>query len=325
MLLVIDGNNMLWRIIRSKGFPELQTSLGQSTGGIFGFLRSVRMLLNEYQPASVVVVFDGGISKRRRKLNPAYKQHVSKTKEDHEDFVFQSHCITKFLSCVGIGVVRLPDREADDIIGYIPRLVLDAPLPANKILVVSEDIDLYQVLRYSRPGLLADLTDKKIDVKLYRPIASILVTPENVDTLLGFHLDHYALYKALVGKTREVEGIAKVGEKTAKSILSGFMYDAQCLIRIAEGHGNHRIREIYERREELLIGIELSDIFQELFGHATKEGLMQSLIWSFRRDRADDLTFEEALDLVKTLEMQSIVIEWPEWVGTFRRMIEGGT
>jgi 5'-3' exonuclease len=167
--------------------------------------------------------------------------------------------------------------------------------------------------------------EEQILVHLYRPIASILVTPENVDELLGFHVDHYTLYKALVGKTREVDGIPGIGEKTAKQILSGFEYSVDCLLQIANGHGNNKIRAIYEHKEELLAGIELSDIFRENLGHESKQELRSRLSYSLKRDWnavGTHTLFRQALDLVTELEMQSITSEWSEWEGTFKRMID---
>jgi 5'-3' exonuclease len=74
--LVMDGNNLLYRIIKGKSYPKLATNDGIPTGGVYGVLQSVHRLYASLFPAGGIMVFDGGLSERRRALFPDYKKYV---------------------------------------------------------------------------------------------------------------------------------------------------------------------------------------------------------------------------------------------------------
>ncbi len=82
--LIIDGNHALCRSIYQPSYRELSTSRGMPTGGIYGFCSILKGLANKLGASSVVVVFDGGHSKRRIDIYGDYKKRET-DEEVHED------------------------------------------------------------------------------------------------------------------------------------------------------------------------------------------------------------------------------------------------
>ncbi|MEE8306481.1 MAG: PIN domain-containing protein, partial [Gammaproteobacteria bacterium] len=55
-LILVDGSSYLYRAFHA--LPPLATRDGQPTGAILGVLNMLYRLLDDYQPDSMVVVFD---------------------------------------------------------------------------------------------------------------------------------------------------------------------------------------------------------------------------------------------------------------------------
>ena len=70
-VLLIDGLNLFFR---NFAMMKMVNQDGAHVGGLGGFLRSLNYLVNQLQPTSVYVVFDGaGSSINRKNLLPEYK------------------------------------------------------------------------------------------------------------------------------------------------------------------------------------------------------------------------------------------------------------
>jgi 5'-3' exonuclease len=70
-VLLIDGLNLFFR---NFAMMNIVNSQGVHVGGLGGFIRSLGSLINQIQPTSVFVVFDGiGSSTNRKNLLPEYK------------------------------------------------------------------------------------------------------------------------------------------------------------------------------------------------------------------------------------------------------------
>jgi 5'-3' exonuclease len=70
-VIFVDGLNLFLRNFAVLNFVN---SSGNHIGGLAGFLRSLGALINQIQPTTMYVVFDGvGASTNRRYLLPEYK------------------------------------------------------------------------------------------------------------------------------------------------------------------------------------------------------------------------------------------------------------
>ena len=71
-VLLIDGLNLFFR---NFAMMNIINQDGVHIGGLGGFLRSLGSLINQIQPTSVYVVFDGvGSANNRKNVNPDIKK-----------------------------------------------------------------------------------------------------------------------------------------------------------------------------------------------------------------------------------------------------------
>src|SRR5690606_35160820 len=133
----------------------------------------------------MIVVFDGGHSKRRKLLLSTYKERA-KIQTDDEDgiayvdkFNMQLRYLEFILPRMGVKVARIMTREGDDVVAKLARSL------EGLRIVVSDDKDMYQVV--------------EDEVHLWRPIAEKYVTVQNFVEEAGCKLEHFILKKAALG------------------------------------------------------------------------------------------------------------------------------
>ena len=149
-VIYIDGLNVFMRHFAANPSKSLN---GQLCGGIFGMLRNIQHLTEKFKPNSVVVVWEGGGSPRRRKIDPNYKQGRRPVRlnrsEFHDDIPdtqenrdWQLKTLINILYKTPITQVYVSDCEADDVIAYLTA----AKKANNKKIIVTSDKDYYQLI-----------------------------------------------------------------------------------------------------------------------------------------------------------------------------------
>jgi len=209
-LLLIDTNYLCYRAFYAMG--ELAHE-GAGTGAIFGVLRDIVALQDNFQTTRCVFAFDTGRS-NRAKLLPTYKATRRKKREEEneeekqarENFGRQVGALRKdYLPAVGFkNVFAARGFEADDIIASITTR-----LPGNvEAVVVGSDKDFYQLLRPN--------------VYCWNPQKQRAYTAKHFRAEWGMEPDEWADVKAYAGcSTDDVPGVPGVGEKTAAKYLCG--------------------------------------------------------------------------------------------------------
>ena len=207
-VLLIDGLNLFFR---NFAMLNIVNSEGVHVGGLGGFLRSLGTLINQIQPTSVYVVFDGeGSTVNRKNLLPEYKsgrhQHritnwdtFEDLDDEHDAKVDQIVRLIQYLKCIPVKTVALDKVEADDIIAYLSKHIVSLG-SENKAFIVSSDKDFIQ------------LTDEQITV--YRPIEKDFYTKEVVMKKFGVLAENFIVYKTLMGDASDkIPGIKGLGAK----------------------------------------------------------------------------------------------------------------
>ena len=204
-ILLVDGANLF---IRSwAAFPTM-SSHGHQMGGCIGFLKTLRKIVNEIQPSSVCVAWEGGGSQRRRniysdyklgrrpeKLNRFYGDDIPESEENRKH---QLISLLEMLKHAPICQVYASDCEGDDIIAFLSR----GPYRDRSKVIVSSDKDLYQLL------------DAK--TKLYSLHKKRVIDEDEVFSEFRIKTKHFALAKAICGDPSDnVPGIKGLGFKTA--------------------------------------------------------------------------------------------------------------
>ena len=219
--IIVDGNALLHRAMRVGAVAALETKTGKPTGGFFASLKSIHGVLNDHHGTSAYVVFDSGISKRRRELLPQYKgpryrsegdPYFEVPDEEHtlylKKFRLQRYMLQYALPKLGVRTIRLKEPygwEADDLIYLLTKTV-----PSNNVLVVSDDKDMLQLVSTSE--------DRCIQV--LRPIAKQLITQDNFEDYLEYPQSQELLRKAILGDASDnIPKVPGCGKKGVDSIF----------------------------------------------------------------------------------------------------------
>lgn len=201
-VVLVDGSNLVYRAFFALP-GSLQTSTGLKTNAIFGFATMFRKLFAGKMPAYGAIVFDAPGGTFRDDKYPEYKATREAMPEDlraqlpHVDDLCERH---------GFRVLRVPRVEADDVIGTLARVAVEA---GHEVIIVSSDKDFAQLVG-DRVKMLDTLRDVTFDAELVKKKWG--VPPSQIRD-----------YLALTGdKADNVPGVPGIGQKTAVELLEQF-------------------------------------------------------------------------------------------------------
>ena len=164
-LLLIDGHYYVYRSFFA--IPNLSNSRGDPTNAIFGFTKTLRLMIKHLQPDLGAVVWDEGLPQRRVELQPAYKET---RKAMPTPMVPQLEFIQETLTrLLGFRSISLPDTEADDLMGCYA--IAACKRPGIEVVLATNDKDLYQLVGPC--------------VKVYTTAKVDLASPKDAFALLG--------------------------------------------------------------------------------------------------------------------------------------------
>lgn len=227
--VLVDGNNLLKKALVNKEANES----GREYGAVQTFLRMLGNLLLKKDFDYAIVAWDGNNSGvLRYELYPDYKanrdkhyetisnmsdydrkiweyqqkvlayaknktKNVKRNETDDEIFQRERYLIQNILENLCIRQYMCENVEGDDIIAYYAK----NKLPNEKIIIISEDRDLTQLI--------------KDDVAIWIPSKQTFVTPKNDKEILGKTSKNVVLTKILCGDTSDnIAGIKGLGETT---------------------------------------------------------------------------------------------------------------
>jgi 5'-3' exonuclease len=211
-LLLIDGHYYVYRSFFA--IPNLSNSRGEPTNAIFGFTKTLRLMIKHLQPDLGAVFWDEGMPERRVKLQPAYKET---RKEMPMPMVPQLELIqTKLTALLGFTNISVPNTEADDLMGCYAMAACKRK--GMEVILATNDKDLYQLIGPC--------------VKVYTTAKGDLASPKDPFALIG---EAEATAKwgvppkligdvlALTGDSVDnIPGVGGLGRKTASALISEF-------------------------------------------------------------------------------------------------------
>ena len=163
-LLLIDGHYYVYRSFFA--IPNLSNSRGEPTNAIFGFTKTLRLMVKHLQPELGAVVWDEGLPQKRVEVQPAYKET---RKEMPTAMIPQLDFIQKLTPLLGFRSISLPNTEADDLMGCYA--VAGCKQPQMEVVLATNDKDLFQLVGPC--------------VKVYTTAKADLGSPKDAFALLG--------------------------------------------------------------------------------------------------------------------------------------------
>jgi DNA polymerase I len=201
-LVLVDGFAVIYRAFYA--IRNLSTADGVPTNALFGFVRMLQQLKQEWRPTHWAVVFDGGLPKRRMDLLPSYK---AQRPSMPDPLRAQLPLIEEYLDCAGIPQLRVEGEEADDVLA---TLASPSWCAAERVLVASSDKDLFQIVD-GRTCLVG--VSGKIEV----------MDPAGVRRKTGVFVEQIVDWLALIGDSADnIPGVPGVGTKTAAKLLDAY-------------------------------------------------------------------------------------------------------
>jgi len=209
-LLLIDGHYYVYRSFFA--IPNLSNSRGEPTNAIFGFTKTLRLMLKHLQPELGAVVWDEGVPQKRVELQPAYKET---RKEMPKPMIPQLEFIQKLTPLLGFRNISVPDTEADDLMGCYA--IAACKRPGMEVVLATNDKDLYQLVGPC--------------VTVYTTAKADLASPKDAFALLGEDqvIAKWEVPPKLIGDVLALTGDSVdnipgigLGRKTAAALIREF-------------------------------------------------------------------------------------------------------
>src|SRR5438309_7401330 len=137
-LLLIDGHYYVYRSFFA--IQNLSNSRGEPTNAIFGFTKTLRLMVKHLHPELGAVFWDEGLPQRRVELQPGYKET---RKEMPSPMIPQLDFIQKLTPLLGFANVSLPNTEADDLMGCYAIAACQRQI---EVVLATNDKDLFQLV-----------------------------------------------------------------------------------------------------------------------------------------------------------------------------------
>ena len=201
---------------------------GSETGIPFGFFWSILNLAEQFKTNRFIFCWDGG-AKGRKQIFPEYKisrkPTTEKEREEKKGIHIQFDAMRKdILPSVGFkNIVQQYGYESDDLIAKI----IDEN-PDKRFVIVSQDHDLFQLLRYKNCSMMVSPNGRK------------KTTASSFALEYGIPAREWSLVKAIAGCDSDgVPGIPGVGIKTAIKYLNRQIDPIKTVSRRIETSGEY--------------------------------------------------------------------------------------
>jgi DNA polymerase-1 len=218
-LLLIDGHNIFIRSFSGLMRHGLSAPNGEGTWGAYGAYNVISSMIRKYEPSHVLIAFDKGRSAKRLALDPEYKANRHKPSDKPRnamddafstEFKPQLETFKELCRKSGVNYLSIENVEADDIIATVALENVDS---FDKVVIVSADHDLHQLIRPNIIVVKPSISYKDIDAEVY-DVASIKeewgVEPQDLSDIW-----------ALMGdKGDNVKGIPGIGPKKATKLIA---------------------------------------------------------------------------------------------------------
>ncbi|HMB68860.1 MAG TPA: DNA polymerase I [bacterium] len=207
-LVAVDGTALAYRSHFAFINRPLTTKSGEVTSAVFGFILTLRRILDELKPERFVVVFDPPGPTFRHKEFPEYKAQRERMPSDLRQQLPRIH---EWLDASGLPRLSVDGFEADDVLATLARRGTEA---GGKAIIVSNDKDLLQMVG---DGIEVAALGRGGSEPLRR------MGPDEVREAHGVGPERIVDYLTLTGDASDnVPGVPGVGKKTAASLIAQY-------------------------------------------------------------------------------------------------------
>lgn len=234
--LLVDGRNLLYRATQIEKLTTQVPGFGViPIGGVYGFLRSVVTLVEEYaaERTILIVCWEGDESQCARRARwSEYKAHrialrEERTRSSDPDPVqirTQEQVLRDLLSRIGVCQAWSEPWEADDTVATLATALESK---GRRVGIISSDHDLHQCVTERVHVIDPSRRSVGMDASVWRA--------RDVTKKWGFTPDRIPEVKALQGdKSDGIPGAPGIGETTARNLLGAVSFED--LLKLVEAH-----------------------------------------------------------------------------------------
>ncbi|MCK4515715.1 MAG: DNA polymerase I, partial [Spirochaetaceae bacterium] len=139
-LYLLDGYSLIYRSYFAFIRRPMFNPKGKNSSAIFGFFRSLLLLLGDRKPTHFAVALDSTTPTFRHEKYPPYKATREKTPQDLRDEI---PVIEEILKAFGVPMIRVNGYEADDVMA---TLALQSKAEGRACYIITSDKDLLQLV-----------------------------------------------------------------------------------------------------------------------------------------------------------------------------------
>jgi 5'-3' exonuclease len=224
MFLILDCNYVSY--VCAFALSRGMSYRGSRTEVIYGFMKQLFSLFENFEASQVVFCWDSRVSKRRE-IYPEYKSNrhkdLSEDEKESRELVYDQFDEIKknVLPFLGFAnIFEVSGYESDDLIASLVKSNHHDP---GQTIVISSDADLYQLL--GKCSLYSITKAQTTDIDIFK-------------RHYGISPEQWVEVKAIAGcSTDHVKGVVGIGEKKAIAYLTGKLARGKMLQKILESQG----------------------------------------------------------------------------------------
>jgi DNA polymerase-1 len=246
-LFLLDGHSLTHRAFYA--LPLLTNDDGEYTNAVFGFIRMLFSLNDEWNPDRMIITFD---KKAPTFRHEEYEDYKGNRKKMPEELVPQIPLLQQTIEKLKIPMMAKEGYEADDLLGTLSK---EAEEDGYKVYIVTGDRDALQLVSenvnvlYTRKGI-SDLVKFDLD----KVMEKYQLTPEKL-------IDR----KGLMGDSSDnIPGVPGIGKKTALKLLKEFGTMEEILANIDKVSGKKRKENLHKYADQARMSYRLGKIKRDV-------------------------------------------------------------
>jgi len=246
-LFLLDGHSLTHRAFYA--LPLLTNDEGEYTNAVFGFVRMLFSLTDEWNPDRMIITFD---KKAPTFRHEEYEDYKAGRKKMPEELVPQIPLLQQTIEKLKIPMLAKEGYEADDLLGTLSKKAAEE---GYMVYIVTGDRDALQLVSeninilYTRKGI-SDLVKFDLD----KVMEKYELPPEKL-------IDR----KGLMGDSSDnIPGVPGIGKKTALKLLKEFGSMEEILANIDKVSGKKRKENLRKYTEQARMSYRLGKIKRDV-------------------------------------------------------------
>ena len=230
-LYLIDGSSFSYRSFFA--IKDLTNSKGLPTGAVYGFLNTLKKIINQFSPQYLGICFDVS---RKTFRQEKFKDYKASRPPIPDDLKLQMSWIKNIIKSLNIAIAELEGYEGDDLIATLARKAKDAGF---RCIIFSPDKDILQLVEDNKIMVYNSNKDLLLDEEAV--FKALKIKPVNIPDLLALSGD----------SIDNIPGVKGIGPKGASYLIEHFG-SVENLIKNAQDIPKDSMKKLILQSEDII-------------------------------------------------------------------------